>query len=175
MEEAVAGGAAVAWLSYGGSERCCGGENFLPSLFFSFSVAFSSSVCFLCFRFRFLYSRFVPALLSLSFVISLLPLSSGPPLSFGLSPFIGERKEQVCLLLVRLQSRNGWSASDPFGGLKVWGFGGGEEREAGRFENGFRLLLLLIQGERRKMNSVIQNDTVLVFIYIYIISETTSF
>ena len=34
---------------------------------------------------------------------------------------------------VRLQSRNGWSASDPFGGLKVWGFGGDEEREAGRF------------------------------------------
>ena len=32
--------------------------------------------------------------------------------------------EQVCLLLMRLQSRNGWSASDPFGGLKVWGFGG---------------------------------------------------
>ena len=78
-------------------------------------------------------------------------------------------------MLVRLQSRNGWSASDPFGGLKVWGFGGGEEREVGRFENGFRLLLLLIWRERRKMNSVVQNDTVLVFIYIYIISETTSF
>ena len=72
-------------------------------------------------------------------------------------------------MLVRLQSRNGWSASDPFGGLKVWGFGGGEEREAGRFENGFRLLLLLIRGERRKMNSVVQNDTVLVsFFIIYI-------
>ena len=53
-------------------------------------------------------------------------------------------------MLVRLQSRNDWSASDPFGGLKVWGFGGGEEREAGRFENGFRLLLLLIRGEREE-------------------------
>ena len=75
------------------------------------------------------------------------------------------------LLLVRFKSRNGWSASDPFGGLKVWGFSGGEEREARRFENnGFRLLLLLIRGVRRKMNSVIQNVTVLVFlffIYIY--------
>ena len=70
--------------------------------------------------------------------------------------------DKVCLLLVRLQSRNDWSASDPFGGLKVWGFDGGEEREAGRFENGFRLLLLLIRGGRRKMNSVVQNDTVLV-------------
>ena len=51
---------------------------------------------------------------------------------------------------MRLQSRNGWSASDPFGGLKVWGFSGGEEREAGRFENGFRLLLLLIRGGGKK-------------------------
>ena len=79
-----------------------------------------------------------------------LPLSSVHYFS-SLSPrfnslFIGEKES------VRLKSRNGWSASDPFGGLKVWGFGGGEEREAGRFENGFRLLLLLIRGERRKMN-----------------------
>ena len=63
----------------------------------------------------------------------------------------------------------------------MWGFGGGEEREAGRFENGFRLLLLLIWRERRKMNSVVQNDTVLspslFFIYLCIIDidETVSF
>ena len=68
-------------------------------------------------------------------------------------------------MLVRLgsKSRNGWSAIDAFGG------GGGEEREAGRTFENFLLLLLQVRGGRRKMNSVVQNDTVLVpFLYIYI-------
>ena len=82
--------------------------------------------------------------------------------------------EQVRLLLMRLQSRNGWSASDPFGGLKVWGFGGGEEREAGRFENGFRLLLLLIRGGKKKdeqCRSKRHRSGLFIYIYIYIIYE----
>ena len=59
-----------------------------------------------------------------------LPLSLVRSLSSPLryiSLFIENKTEQVRLLLVRLQSRNGWSAIDVFGG------GGGEEKEAGRF------------------------------------------
>ena len=84
----------------------------------------------------------------------------------------------MCLLLVRLQSRNDWSASNPFGGLKVWGFGGGEEREAGRFENGFRLLLLLIRGGKKKdeqCRSKRHRSSLFFIIIIYIIYETASF
>jgi hypothetical protein len=73
---------------------------------------------------------------------------------------------------VRLQSRNGWSASDPFGGLKVWGRG--ERGGTVFFENGF-CLLLLFNGGRRKMNSVVQNDTVLAFLFFFFLYETTSF
>ena len=68
-------------------------------------------------------------------------------------------------MLVRLQSRNGWSAI----GASSVAVGARRER-GGTFEN-FRLLSLLIRGERKKMNSVVQNDTVLVlllYIYIYI-------
>ena len=130
VEEAVAGGAAVAWLAYGGSGRCCGGSNggerdFSAILCFRF-VFSGFLLVFFCFRFQFLCFWFVPALPSLSCVISLLTLSSGSLLSFGLSPFIGEKTKQVCLLLVRLQSRNGWSASDPFGGLVGLRWGRGE-------------------------------------------------
>ena len=60
------------------------------------------------------------------FLFSLLSLSSGLFFSFLLryfSLFIEHKTEQVRLSLVRLQSRNGWSAIDAFGG------GGGEERE----------------------------------------------
>ena len=64
----------------------------------------------------------------LSCVISLLSLSSGlsffsARLPLRSSLFIENKTEQVCLLLVHLQSRNGWSAIGAFGG------GGGEERE----------------------------------------------
>ena len=92
--------------------------------FFLFSVSF-----FLAFG-LFLFSLLLHAL----FLFSLYPRV---PLSFGLSLFIRKKKEPACLLLVRLQSRNGWSAIDAF-----CGGGGGEEREAGSLKknkNGFRL------------------------------------
>ena len=49
-------------------------------------------------------------------------------------------------MLVRLgsKSRNGWLAIDAFGG------GGGEEREAGRTFENFRLLSLLIGGGKEE-------------------------
>ena len=92
-------------------------------------------------------------------------------LSPSVFPFI-EKNGAGKLLLVRLQSRNGWSAIDAFSG------GGGEEREAGRFfKNGFCLLVVQTRG-RRKMNSVVQNDTVLAFLFFcffFFLYETTSF
>ena len=76
--------------------------------------------------------------------------------------------EQVYLLLMRLQSRNGWSAIDAFGG------GGDEEKREGFLNKN----VSCCSSFGGKMNSVVQNDTVLVslFIYIYIyIYETASF
>ena len=147
----------------------------LPSpSFFSFSVAVCSrvgfgflvsvsffSVCF-CSSLSFVPYVSSPSLFgssSFSFFFSL-PLRS--------SLFIDNKTEQVCLLLVRLQSRNGWSA---IGASSV---AVGAKRERGStFEN--FCLSLLIRGGRKKMNSVVQNDTFLVpFIYIYIY-ETASF
>ena len=90
--------------------------------------------------------------------LSLLPSFFQSFLSPSVFPFI-EKNGAGKLLLVRLQSRNGWSAIDAFGG------GGGEEREVGRFfKNGFCLLVVQTRG-RRKMNSVVQNDTVLAFLF----------
>ena len=59
------------------------------------------------------------------------------------------------------------------GGPTVWGLGlfGGEVRERERREvfQSFSFLLLQVRGGRKTMNSVVQNDTVLVFFfYIYI-------
>ena len=68
-----------------------------------------------------------------------------------------EKMEQVCLLLMRLQSRNGWSAIDAFGG------GGGEEKREGFLNKN----VSCYSSFGGKMNSVVQNDTVLVFLYIY--------
>ena len=77
--------------------------------------------------------------------------------------------EQVCLLLVRLQSHNGWSAIKAFGG------GGGEERERREgFEN-YRLLLLLIRGEGGRWTMSFKTTPFWsspFYIYIY---ETASF
>ena len=82
----------------------------------------------------------ISPLLSLSCLLS--PILPPLSLSFGLPIYRKKKTEQVCLLLVRLQSRNGWSAIDAFG------CGGGEEREAGRFfKNGFCLLSLFKRGE----------------------------
>ena len=141
-----------------------------PSFFFFCSQWLSVLGLVLVFWFRFPSSRFVSVLLSLSCLISLLPLSSGllsPLLLHYFSLFIEQKTEQVRLLLVRLQSRNGWSAIDAFGG------GGGQERERRDvFFKKFRLLFAVNSEGRRKMNSVVQNDTVLVFslffFYIYI-------
>ena len=56
-----------------------------------------------------------------------------------------------------------------------FGGGGGEERDAGESSN-FFVFYSVKTGGRRKMNSVVQNDTVLVSFYIYIyIYETASF
>ena len=93
-------------------------------LFFSFSLALSVSLGF-SFRFQFPSFWFVYVLPSLSCVISLylyLRVFFFSLLRY-FSLFIENKTEQVRLLLVRLQSRNGWSAIDAFGG------GGGEERE----------------------------------------------
>ena len=63
VEEAVAGGAAVAWLAYGGSGRCCGGSNggerdfslfcvfvsFFPFVFGLFRYSLSASLFLLFF------------------------------------------------------------------------------------------------------------------------------
>ena len=96
--------------------------------FFVFSVCFCSPTFFRSFFLFSLYPR-----VSLLFFPARLPLRS--------SLFIDNKTEQVCLLLVRLQSRNGWSSIEAFGG------GWGEERERREGVENFRLLLLLIRGE----------------------------
>ena len=96
----------------------------LPSLFFS-SFLFVFGFLFFCFW-------FIPS----SFPSLLFVLSS--PSLLRSSPFIGGKTKQVCLLLVRLQSRNGWSASDPFGGLVGLRWGRGER--GGKVFKIFRLL-----------------------------------
>ena len=100
VEEAVTGGAAVAWLVDGGSGRCCGGSNGGERDLFS--VAFSS-VFSLFFGFGFFVFGLFLLSHSLLLVLSLLPLSSGlslflsgllPPPRFSSvsSVFIGEEK-----------------------------------------------------------------------------------
>ena len=95
--------------------------------------------------------RLALPLLYCFYVISPL-LSLSCLLFFSLSPRVlsiyRKKTEQVCFLLVRLQSRNGWSAIDAFKMVFVF--------------------CCCSNGGRRKMNSVIQNDTVLVFLFFYI-------
>ena len=92
-----------------------------PSSFFVFGISLFSFLS-LCFRFSFLLFSVYSFLFSLSLVRSLSsPLSLScvisPPFSPRVLSIYRKKTEQVCLLLVRLQSRNGWSASDPFDGL----------------------------------------------------------
>ena len=101
VEEAVVGGAAVAWLAYGCSGWCCGGSNggerdFSTILCFRFVFSFcfrSVQVFPFCFSLSSLFLFVWFLLASLSFVLSLLPFgffSSPCPLRF-LSLFIGEK------------------------------------------------------------------------------------
>ena len=111
-----------------------GGEKFLPlPLFPSVLSGFLRFGLVFGFRFRFICFRFIATLPSISFVLSLSSVSSlsppfgsllpPPPLRFFSSLFIGAAPVGGPWL-VRLQSRNGWSATLAFGGG-----GGGEERE----------------------------------------------
>ena len=131
VEEAVDGGAAVAWLVDGGPGRRRCGEKFLPlpPFFLPFSVA---SVWFFGFRFRFICFRFIATLPSISFVLSLSSVSSlspvSPPkksslLSPSVSPFIEKNMEQVCFSCVPSITQRLVGHWGEFGG------GGGEERE----------------------------------------------
>ena len=126
------------------------GEKFFflpsPSVFFR-SQWLSVLDLVLVFWFRFPSSRFVSVLLSLFGSLSLSPSllgSLGSLLSLRFFFFIYRGSTGGGPWLVRLQSRNGWSAIDAFGGG-----GGGEERDAGEFSN-FSSLLLLNRGEGRR-------------------------
>ena len=155
VEEAVAGGAAMAWLVDGGSGRCCGGLNGGERDLFS--VAFSS-VCFSVFGFDFFVFGLVPVFpsLSLSCVPSLLlslsslspisllrSLKFRPPLSPSVSPFI--EKNGASMPFVSAPSITpGWSALSVVVGAR-------RERWEGltKFENGF-LLLLQVRGGKEE-------------------------
>ena len=151
---------------------------FFPPCSSSFSSVFGPLLCLrskashpvLCFWFlSSLYFHNTSSRFKLPSPFSLKINSLPPPpfllfLLFPVSPRVlsiyREKMEQVCLLLMRLQSRNGWSAIDAFGG------GGGEEkREVFLNKN-----VSYCSSFGGKMNSVVQNDTFLVslFIYIYI-------
>ena len=82
---------------------------------------------FVCSVLSLLFLSLVRFLSSLSLFPSVFSPSGPPSFSLWVLSIYRKKSEQVCLLLVRLQSRNGWSAIDAFDG------GGGEEREAGRF------------------------------------------
>ena len=156
------------------------GEKFLlppsPSFCFLFSVAVCSRFGF-GFWFRFPSSRFVSVLLSLSGLTSLLPLSSGLLLFFFLfsALFLPIYRKQNGAGTTFVCAFNHATAGRPLTRSVV--VGARRERGGTVFKN-FRLLFAVNSEGRRKMNNVVQNDTVLAtfdfffFIYIY---KTASF
>ena len=129
------------------------------------------------FRFRFPSFWFASVLPSLSSFGSLLLtasvffFSSGPLLFCFFFLFIENKTEQVRLSCVPSITQRLVGHWGEFGG------GGGEERDAGESSN-FFVFCSVKTGGRRKMNSVVQNDTVLIFLFFFIyiyIYETASF
>ena len=160
------------WRGYGGVASGLRLWAVVLRLFDLLSLSLPFSLFRFCFffLFLFLFSVLVSVFSSLSLLraLSLFGLLSlplflqkkirPPPLSFGL-PIYSKKNGVGMLFLVRLQSRLA-------GRFFRWWWGRGERR--GRIFEIFFVFCSVKTGGRRKMNNVVQNDTVLIFLFFFL-------
>ena len=173
VEEAVDGGAAVAWLVDGGSGRwrcgCSVCSLSLSSLLLVSVLFFSFSFFVFGFGFSILFSLSPACSISLRSPLS--PSVSSkkirPLFSPSVSPFIAKNGAGM-LFLVRLQSRLA-------GRFFRWWWGRGERERGGtKFSKIFFSSVTGFGGRMKKRNSAVQNGTVRSFLFFFLY-ETTSF